>query len=176
MRQAVGPLMGVKASGGIRDAKAAEAMIKAGATRLGTSASVAIVTDKAAGEGLTEMAKKQPVKFSLRVDIQCGACGSLSHMAEGGFPKFCPCCGAAMERFCLHCQKKAEMFFEEWWPQDDECLRTYSRPSAAAAATRSWRCPMTTGPRTNGSIKTRGKSWQRQERLWVWWRRRVSWA
>jgi deoxyribose-phosphate aldolase len=49
MRQAVGPLMGVKASGGIRDAKAAEAMIKAGATRLGTSASVAIVTDKAAG-------------------------------------------------------------------------------------------------------------------------------
>ncbi len=51
MRQAVGPLMGVKASGGIRDAKAAEAMIKAGATRLGTSASVAIVTDKAAGGG-----------------------------------------------------------------------------------------------------------------------------
>ncbi len=44
MRETVGPLMGVKASGGIRDAKAAEAMIKAGATRLGTSASVAIVT------------------------------------------------------------------------------------------------------------------------------------
>lgn len=72
------------------------------------------------------MAKKQPVKFNLRVDIQCGACGSLSHNAEAGFPKFCPCCGAAMERFCLTCHKKAEMFFEEWWPQDDECLRTYS--------------------------------------------------
>jgi deoxyribose-phosphate aldolase len=47
MRNAVGPAMGVKASGGIRDAKAAEAMIAAGATRLGTSASVAIVTDSA---------------------------------------------------------------------------------------------------------------------------------
>ncbi|MBI5631423.1 MAG: deoxyribose-phosphate aldolase [Elusimicrobia bacterium] len=47
MRQTVGPLMGVKASGGIRDAKAAQAMLEAGATRLGTSASVAIVTDAA---------------------------------------------------------------------------------------------------------------------------------
>jgi len=49
MRETVGPLMGVKASGGIRDAKAAEAMIAAGATRLGTSASVAIVTNEASG-------------------------------------------------------------------------------------------------------------------------------
>lgn len=52
MRETVGPLMGVKASGGIRDAKAAREMIAAGATRLGTSASVAIVTDaKAEGKG-----------------------------------------------------------------------------------------------------------------------------
>ena len=52
MRETVGPLMGVKASGGIRDAKAAADMIAAGATRLGTSASVAIVTDaKAEGKG-----------------------------------------------------------------------------------------------------------------------------
>jgi deoxyribose-phosphate aldolase len=51
MRESVGPLMGVKASGGIRDAKAAQAMIAAGATRLGTSASVAIVTDQDAGKG-----------------------------------------------------------------------------------------------------------------------------
>jgi len=51
MREAVGPLMGVKASGGIRDAKAAEAMLKAGATRLGTSASVAIVTEGGKGPG-----------------------------------------------------------------------------------------------------------------------------
>ena len=52
MRQTVGPLMGVKASGGIRDAKGAADMIAAGATRLGTSASVAIVTDaKSEGKG-----------------------------------------------------------------------------------------------------------------------------
>lgn len=44
MREAVGKDFGVKASGGIRDRATAEAMIAAGATRLGTSASVAIVT------------------------------------------------------------------------------------------------------------------------------------
>ena len=52
MRLTVGPLMGVKASGGIRDAKIANDMIAAGATRLGTSASIAIVTDaKSEGKG-----------------------------------------------------------------------------------------------------------------------------
>ncbi len=45
MREAVGKDFGVKASGGIRDRATADAMIAAGATRLGTSASVAIVTD-----------------------------------------------------------------------------------------------------------------------------------
>jgi deoxyribose-phosphate aldolase len=45
LREAVGPKFGVKASGGIRDARAALAMIEAGATRLGTSASVAILRD-----------------------------------------------------------------------------------------------------------------------------------
>ena len=44
MRATVGPDMGVKASGGIRDRKIAEQMIEAGANRLGTSASIAIVT------------------------------------------------------------------------------------------------------------------------------------
>ncbi|MFB3897688.1 MAG: deoxyribose-phosphate aldolase [bacterium] len=43
MRKAVGPDMGVKASGGIRDTAMAASMIQAGATRLGTSASIAIV-------------------------------------------------------------------------------------------------------------------------------------
>jgi deoxyribose-phosphate aldolase len=43
MRAAVGPAFGVKAAGGIRDAEAALSMIKAGANRLGTSASVAII-------------------------------------------------------------------------------------------------------------------------------------
>ena len=45
MRKTVGPGFGIKASGGIRDAKTAAAMIAAGADRLGTSASVAIVTE-----------------------------------------------------------------------------------------------------------------------------------
>ena len=43
MRQTVGPTMGVKASGGIHTQAEAEAMVAAGATRLGTSASIAIV-------------------------------------------------------------------------------------------------------------------------------------
>ena len=42
-RETLGPNFGVKASGGIRDVKTALAMIEAGATRLGTSASIAIV-------------------------------------------------------------------------------------------------------------------------------------
>ena len=46
MRNLVGPNMGVKASGGVRDAASAKAMLKAGANRLGASASVAIVTGK----------------------------------------------------------------------------------------------------------------------------------
>ncbi len=51
MRGAVGPEMGVKASGGIKDAKVAADMIKAGATRLGTSASIAIVSGGQAAKG-----------------------------------------------------------------------------------------------------------------------------
>lgn len=42
MRSVVGTTMGVKASGGIRDKETAEAMVKAGADRLGTSATTAI--------------------------------------------------------------------------------------------------------------------------------------
>jgi deoxyribose-phosphate aldolase len=45
LRATVGPAMGVKASGGIRDRKTALAMIEAGATRLGTSSSVKIVSE-----------------------------------------------------------------------------------------------------------------------------------
>lgn len=48
LRQAVGPTLGVKASGGIRDTATALAMLEAGANRLGTSAGVAIVTGHAA--------------------------------------------------------------------------------------------------------------------------------
>ncbi len=48
MRRTVGPRMGVKASGGVRSLADARRMIEAGATRIGTSSGVAIVTG---GEG-----------------------------------------------------------------------------------------------------------------------------
>ncbi len=53
MRRVVGPQIGVKAAGGVRDRADAEAMIAAGATRIGASAGVKIVTQPnavAAGE------------------------------------------------------------------------------------------------------------------------------
>jgi deoxyribose-phosphate aldolase len=43
MRKVVGPDIGVKASGGVRNLQDAQAMVKAGATRIGASAGVAIV-------------------------------------------------------------------------------------------------------------------------------------
>lgn len=49
MREAVGPKLGVKASGGIRDAEAARQMIAAGATRIGASAGVAMVKESKGG-------------------------------------------------------------------------------------------------------------------------------
>lgn len=44
MREAVGPKIGVKASGGVRTQQDAIAMIKAGATRIGASSGIAIVS------------------------------------------------------------------------------------------------------------------------------------
>ena len=44
MRETVGQFAGVKAAGGIRNVTDARAMIEAGATRLGTSDGVAIVS------------------------------------------------------------------------------------------------------------------------------------
>ncbi len=46
MRETVGAEMGVKASGGVRSRADAEAMVAAGATRLGTSSGVQIVAEK----------------------------------------------------------------------------------------------------------------------------------
>ena len=51
MRQVVGDLLGVKASGGIRTREDAERMLSAGADRVGASASVAIVTGGTGGYG-----------------------------------------------------------------------------------------------------------------------------
>ena len=59
MRQTVGPDMGVKASGGVRDYAGAVEMIKAGATRLGTSSGVKIVSGN---------------KTEIKNCINCGAC------------------------------------------------------------------------------------------------------
>ena len=68
------------------------------------------------------MSKK---KVTLRVDLQCGSCGALTHRGEPP-PRFCPCCGAAFERYCMLCHKKVDMYFEEWWPEEEECVRTYT--------------------------------------------------
>ena len=46
MRETVGDSMGIKASGGIRDRETAIKMIRAGATRIGASSSIDIISDK----------------------------------------------------------------------------------------------------------------------------------
>jgi len=51
MRESVSPHVQVKASGGIRDIETAHAMIDAGATRLGTSSGVALVTGETTPQG-----------------------------------------------------------------------------------------------------------------------------
>lgn len=51
MRQTVGPTIGVKAAGGARSYSDAKAFIEAGATRIGTSAGVAIVEGKEVNGG-----------------------------------------------------------------------------------------------------------------------------
>ena len=48
MRKVVGAAIGVKASGGVRDLATAQAMIEAGATRLGSSSGIAIVNGASA--------------------------------------------------------------------------------------------------------------------------------
>ena len=51
MREVVGPNMGVKAAGGTRSYKDAQAFIKAGANRIGTSAGVAIMEGESVDGG-----------------------------------------------------------------------------------------------------------------------------
>lgn len=51
MRSVVGDTLGVKASGGVRTLEAARAVIAAGATRIGTSSGVALVTQRDAPPG-----------------------------------------------------------------------------------------------------------------------------
>ena len=58
MRRVVGPEMGIKASGGVRDFEDAQNMVKAGATRLGASAGVKIVQGALASNGNGKSAKE----------------------------------------------------------------------------------------------------------------------
>ena len=51
MRETVGPEMGVKASGGVGNREIADALVAAGATRIGASASVAIATGQKVASG-----------------------------------------------------------------------------------------------------------------------------
>jgi deoxyribose-phosphate aldolase len=64
MRRVVGPDLGVKASGGVRTAEDVIKMAQAGATRIGASASVAIVTGatEAAGNGDGKARAPAPAK------------------------------------------------------------------------------------------------------------------
>jgi hypothetical protein len=70
MRRTVGPDIGVKASGGIRNFKDAWRLIRAGASRLGVSSSVAIL------EGLS-LYKFAPAAW-LEEEIPCHFCPSRS--------------------------------------------------------------------------------------------------
>ncbi len=58
LRLTVGPTMGVKAAGGVRNAADAAAMIAAGATRLGASAGVQIMQSLQAGASPTAVTKE----------------------------------------------------------------------------------------------------------------------
>lgn len=82
MRQAAGPTMGVKASGGVKDYKTALAMIEAGATRIGTSSGIAIVKNE----------KNEPVSpVESSACINCGRCTNMvcptgnAKVVKGGY-------------------------------------------------------------------------------------------
>lgn len=81
MRLAVGPNMGVKASGGVKDYKTALAMINAGATRIGTSSGIAIVKNE----------KSEPVsQVETGGCINCGRCSMTcptgnAKVVKGGY-------------------------------------------------------------------------------------------
>jgi deoxyribose-phosphate aldolase len=63
MRRVVGPEMGVKASGGVRDYDDAEKMVAAGATRLGASAGVKIVQGAKDHNGAPAATAAKPASY-----------------------------------------------------------------------------------------------------------------
>lgn len=69
MRRIVGPEMGVKASGGIRTYEDAAKMIAAGASRIGASASVAIVTQKGDGKKAVSASDSSDAKKTYKSSL-----------------------------------------------------------------------------------------------------------
>lgn len=106
MRAAVGPEMGVKASGGVRTSEDAQRVIEAGATRIGASASVAIVKGETPARkksrGLLSVPRGRPHK-----EKACGRCArccrsTLAHRGlyrRGGErrPALCVCDGGVLQ-------------------------------------------------------------------------------
>ena len=66
MRETVGPAMGIKAAGGIKTYAAAKALISAGATRIGASASVRIVEESRARAAADDRVADSSVRASRR--------------------------------------------------------------------------------------------------------------
>ena len=64
MRRTVGPKMGVKAAGGVRSFEDAIAMIRAGATRLGTSSGVLLVSGQKSRELLSPAPREAGRSFA----------------------------------------------------------------------------------------------------------------
>ncbi|MFH1619421.1 MAG: hypothetical protein ABIG11_05900 [bacterium] len=92
-------------------------------------------------------------KVQMVCNIRCGHCEAEMHLGsdvflcggrrtqsagdrdshEGGdvrvktgdSPKYCACCGGSLGRFCITCAREVEMFFDEWWPSEAECVRIY---------------------------------------------------
>lgn len=80
MRQTVGPTLGVKASGAVKDYKTALAMINAGATRIGTSSGVQIVQSEKSGVQGGEQGHEC---------IQCGRCSQKCPTGNATIVKNC---------------------------------------------------------------------------------------
>jgi deoxyribose-phosphate aldolase len=63
LRRVVGPDMGVKAAGGVRDLQSAKAMIDAGADRIGASVGVKIVRELTSGPSAAPASGEAPPKY-----------------------------------------------------------------------------------------------------------------
>ena len=81
MREVVGPRMGVKAAGGIRTAEDVQDMIAAGATRIGASAGVKIVTGEKGAHGSIDLRA-----YVFLDSLQAQYAAFLGTVAQGFLP------------------------------------------------------------------------------------------